>query len=73
MKKILTITFLFTCCIMVNSQQTKTTRPKLPLEDFAEFNLYEDEFAKSHNNKESSLYNFDEAKQMCPSGWHLPT
>jgi uncharacterized protein (TIGR02145 family) len=52
---------------------TKAGRPKLAIEYFAEYNLYEDEFGDSHKYENTSLYTFDEACQVCPEGWHLPT
>ena len=54
-------------------QAAKPQRPKLAIEYFAEYNLFNDEIGNSNDNDKSSYYNFDEAQQVSPEGWHLPT
>jgi hypothetical protein len=53
------------------AKAAKPQHPKLAIEYFAEYNLFEDEFATNHS--ENSYYTFDEAKQVCPDGWHNPS
>jgi hypothetical protein len=55
------------------TSQRASTRPKLAIEYFAEYTLFEDEFSNSHRNDKSSYYSLEEAMQVCPKGWHLPS
>lgn len=54
-------------------QSQKPQSPKMPIEYFAKYNLWEDEFAKAHRTDQCSYYSLDEALQVCPDGYHLPT
>ena len=56
-----------------NKPTQKEKRPKLAIEYFAEYNIYEEEIGSTHKTSGISLYNFEEAKLACPKGWHLPT
>ena len=77
MKKILLFGFVMYGAVCVFGQATQqaanSQRPKLPIEYFAEYNLYKDEMGKSHQNDKSSHYCYEEALQVCPKGWHLPS
>jgi uncharacterized protein (TIGR02145 family) len=84
----LVMTALFVCCYGLlgqnqpskspqspqkTQQSQKPKRPKLPIAYFAKYNLWEDEFAEAHRKDQCSYYSLNEAWQVCPDGYHLPT
>jgi len=75
------INFVLLCAVCVFGQSTKQAsqqtakpnRPKLAIEYFAEYNIFDNKTGNSHKSDQSSPYNFNDAKYVCPNGWHLPT